>query len=276
MTPCVTFSLDGVALDDERGRWRLLKSTTVSSGLAVRVVDVTIPDMDGSVRVGRESLDTPVWSGRLGVYGDSVRALSAQFDGLARLFRDGSVLTRTVNGVETSTGVTCRSVSSPEFSAAGRRMSFAAEMRMPDVAWRGRAVTFVGAAVASGVPVDVATLYDSTAPVDDAVVLISGPAVNPMVSCGGSWFRLGITLASGDAALVDCAAWTVRAGAGVTFAGGGTVRTGVLTTSGGPYLLRLRPVMVAADPLFTSTRVALAFDSGSPSLSILAAPAYLT
>ena len=118
-------------------------------------------------------------------------------------------------------------------------------------------------------------LDGSTAPVDDALVLIEGPVTNPKLTCDGAWFRLGLTLAAGESALVDCRAWSVRAGAGVTLAGGGTVRTGVLTTSGGPYLLRLRPSMVGTDPTVTQVQASITADSGTPSLTIQAAPAYL-
>lgn len=274
---CITYAVSGVPLDDVDGRWRLLKETSIGAGLTVRTVDVSIPGMDGNVQVGFEPLDAPTIQFRMGVYGQDYESLMCSYGALLPLLAPSSsvTVTKRVGSQTRSIAARGKSTTQPEFHPAGKRLAFTAELRLPGIFWRGRIAPWRVPAPASATEYTVTSLDDSTAPVDDALVLIEGPVVNPKVSCGSSWFRLGLTLASGESALVDCAKWTVRAGSGVTFAGGGTVKTGVLTTSGGPYLLRLRPTMVVCDPTVTRVQVALTYDSGSPALSIQAAPAFL-
>lgn len=271
----ITYAIDGVPLDDPNSRWRLLKTTTVGPGLSVRAVDVAIPGMDGNLPAGLEALDAPSQLFRMGVYGRDTAELMLNYGALLPLFTSGVTVTKTVGGVDRSIAAAGKSTTTPEYFPAGPRLQFTAEMRLPGVFWRGQSATWTVVAPASGTTYPVTTLDGSTAPVDDALVLIDGPVVNPKLTCGTGWFRLGLTLAAGESALVDCRAWTVRAGSGVTFAGGGTVKTGVLSTSGGPYLLRLRPAMVGTDPTVTQVSVALSFDAGTPSLSVQASPAFL-
>lgn len=277
---CVTYAVDGVPLDDARGRWRLLKGTTVGLGASVRAVSMTIPGVDGTSSPGVETRDEAALALKLAVRGDSYEEMVANYAGLSMLLAPTSPVevTRRVGSLEWSQSARGRTIDQPTFSAARKEHTVTATLRLPSVFWRGPVDDWSVSGPSSGASHEVTTLTGSSGPVDDALILIGGPANQPRVTCGSSWFELGLSLTASQSALVDCATWKVRAGSGVTFSGGGSDRSGTLITSGGPYLLRLVPTVQNFDPTDTAVMVALSAGSGMTSgtkLSIRARPSHL-
>lgn len=259
-----TYLVDGVPLDDPDGRWSLLEGTVFSTGSSRSVSNIAVPGMDGALP-GRSSAASMPLVLKMDALGHTADGLARNLSAISSLLSASSMtVTRVLGGVESTASAQGESVSVPEYFPSALLARFTATLRLPVAVWRGRVADFAGDG-------QVTTLDGSTAPIDDALLLIDGPATDPVISCGDAWAKLTLTLGSGDAALIDCKTWTVRAGSGVTFAGGGDVKTGVLTTSGGPYLLRLVPRMVATDPAVTAVTVACS----DGDLSVRAAPAWL-
>lgn len=72
-------------------------------------------------------------------------------------------------------------------------------------------ITVVGTASAawSNQSMILNALAGGTAPIEDAVVIVHGPAVNPMITTqSGVWVRLNGTLSSTDSWTFDCGLWT--------------------------------------------------------------------
>jgi hypothetical protein len=275
----ITYSIAGVPLDDPAGRWKLLSDTLVGSGLSVRAVDQQIPGVDGVVPPVQEQMDAPSLVLQVRIYGSSYAELLANYGALLAVLAPTAdvTVTRTVDGVSRTAVGRGKSVTDPDFVPGSRMVTVTATLRLPGVYWRADALLWSKSAPASGTAYEVTTLANGSAPVDDALILIVGPASSPKVSCGASWAMLNLTLADGEKALIDCRAWTVRRGTGVTLDGGGTLTSGSLITSGSPYLLRLAPAMVGVDPAVTATKVTLTATgmTSSSAIAVRAQPAFL-
>lgn len=276
----ITYSVAGVPLDDAAGRWSLRKGTLVWPALSLRTVDTVIPGVDGSLPGGYEPVDVPSLVLRMKVSGATYGALRANVGALLSVLApSGDVpVVQTIDGVSRSITGRGKSTTEPEFSPAQLSASFTATLRLPGVYWRGPSADWSQSEPTPGALYEVSSLAGCSAPVSDALVLVTGPVASPKVSdAAGSWAQLALTLAAGEKALLDCDAWTVRRGSGVTFEGGGTDTRGSLVTSGGPYALRLTPRMRAADPVDTLVQLSLSGSgmTSATALAVRARPAYL-
>ena len=103
-----------------------------------------------------------------------------------------------------------------------------------------------------------ATLAGSSAPIYDARILITGPISNPKVTdvASGAWAKLTADIAAGDAMLLDCKNWLAYRGDS-TLDAGDVGATGLLSTSGGPYMLPLTPQITATDPAVRRVRLSV-------------------
>lgn len=56
--------------------------------------------------------------------------------------------------------------------------------------------------------------YDTTAPINDSVIVVTGPVTNPRITCPatGSWVQYNGTVAGGSSLTIDCASWTATIG----------------------------------------------------------------
>lgn len=60
--------------------------------------------------------------------------------------------------------------------------------------------------------------YGTTAPINDSVIVVTGPVTNPKITCPstGSWVQYTGTVAGGESLTIDCASWTAtKAGTNV-------------------------------------------------------------
>lgn len=275
----ITYGAADVALDDADGRWSVQSSTEVGPALSARISATPLPGMDGELATDYEPVDTPTLLLRMRVNGTSDADLRANYNGvLSLLYPVGeTTLTKTVDGVTYQVAARRKTTTAPEYHPGGHLLFFNATLRMTGVYWRGALATWSQANPASGTAYPVTTLDGSTAPIDDALILITGPAQSPSVHCLGKQANLNLTLAGGEKALIGCSDWTVRYGTGVDFGGGGASKGKSLGNDGGPYVLRLIPRIQVSDP--TRMRVSVAFSatgtSSATKLQIQARPAYV-
>ena len=125
----------------------------------------------------------------------------------------------------------------------------ALSLKVPGVYWRSlTAMTWSQAAVASGTAYEINTLETSSAPVDDAVVCLTGPAntgVQIVDDATGNAVRLNEALPAGSVWRVNVGTWESRVGVGLTVDSADTAGTdkASVTDQVGTYprLLRLNP-----------------------------------
>ena len=166
-----------------------------------------------------------------------------------------------------------------EPGAVGR---FAVVLTNPGCYWRDVATQdWSQAAVTSGTTYQVTTLDGASAPVDDAVVTLAGPAAAGVAiydDASGAFVRLNTALAAGSVWRVNVGTWSSRVGAGLTLASADTAGTDATadTDQGGPYpaLLRLVPKRTGTARA-VSVRVVGAGFTAATSLSLRTRRAYL-
>ena len=262
------FFLDDVPLQDADGRWDVLSTSNIAPPLTARVANLTLPGLDGVLSTP-STLEAPQISLAMAIKGRDHDDMMLNYTSLAALFRNSKKLGRNSGTEFVDTDVEFVSGSEPTFLNVSNRVHVTFLLRINGVYWRGQEGDFKQTNLVN--PFTVQTLDNTTAPVSDCKILLKGPG-KPKVECGDSWVYLDYTLGGSDYALIDCADFTARTGSGVTFAGGGTVRTGSLQTSGGPYCLVLQPEIQATDPRQTKVTVKV---TGASEVTIRARGAYI-
>ena len=126
---------------------------------------------------------------------------------------------------------------------------FTVALRNPGCYWRDPApADWTRTAPTTGTVYDVDTLTGSSAPVDDAVLLLAGPTTGPATitdPATGAFVRLNEPVPAGSAWRVNVDTWETRVGPGLTLDSpdtAGTNRDAVTDQGGGyPRFLRLNP-----------------------------------
>jgi hypothetical protein len=118
-------------------------------------------------------------------------------------------------------------------------------LNVPGVFWQDVSTSDYASAtnLSPAVNLTMATYAGATAPMEDHIVVVRGPATNPRVTdvASGMWVQLNGTIASGTDWQIDCGNWTSRSGSAILFtAGGGSNRiVDTVYGGGGPRFLAL-------------------------------------
>lgn len=223
--------LDGVqaSLDDAR------EPSTLALSMFVRGTDA-----DGLVPMGRDAQ---------AVYQENLDALLHLFGKSGTLLTVGLVMDadNTPAADRTAQAKVLDSITPEDHPGDVGRL--AVVLSIPGVSWRSAAPeTWSQAAVVSGTSYEVTTLAGSSAPVDDAVVCLTGPAdtgVKVVDPATGAFVRLNQVLTAGNVWRVNVDTWESRVGAGLTVDSietAGVDKSSVTDQGGGyPRLLRLNP-----------------------------------
>lgn len=155
-------------------------------------------------------------------------------------------------------------------------------LKLPGVYWRSvLPLTWTSGALTSGLWMDVPTLEGSSAPIDDAVIVVTGPAnagVQVYDVATLTYVRLNEAIPAGQAWRINCDTWESRVGVGLTVDSAdsaGTDKSGVTDQAGlYPRLLRLNPRLVGAVRKVRATVVGAGFTSAT-TLTIKARRAHL-
>ncbi|MEU1883437.1 hypothetical protein ABZ470_39540 [Streptosporangium sp. NPDC020072] len=287
-----TYSLDGVALDHPAGCWRLKPGTRRRPLPGVRSVEVTVPGRAGElpiVGLDHETTQLPLEFGvtsRAPGGGDggyvqleeNLEALSALLGVRHRLM----TLRYEAGPIVRVADVTITAVSEPEVNVGAARARLTAVVRVPGVYWRDE-VTTTWTGSANAADQAVTTLAGSTGPITDALIRITGPAVNPAVvdvATGGTVARSSGLLGS-ERLLIDCAAMRAAKVTSDTWdLAAGTDVTGQITATGPGSAFRwlhLTPAVGVGDPfsrvvLLTATATST---TGASKLEVRARRSYI-
>ncbi len=287
-----TYFLDGVALDHPAGCWRLKKGTKRRPLPGVRAVNLNVAGRSGDIPVLGLDFEAPTVGLAFSVYAvtpGGVRGgqeeLEANVEALTGLLGTRHRLMDlkyVVGSMIRVAAVTVETNSEPEYYYDAGLARLTAVVKVPGVFWRDETeAIWSGAANASSQIVS--TLAGSTGPITDAVLRVTGPAVNPKVTdvaTGGQVAYSGSVLA-GEHLLIDCGTmqaakvtddiWDVSAGSDVT----GNVNA---TGPGSQFRwLHLTPAMAVGDPHSRAVVVnaSASSTSGASALKIRARRSYL-
>lgn len=296
-------SVDGVRLDTLA--WGI-EGAALTVG-SVRSADAVLAGLDGTVPSLEDAREPGAYTLSMFVRGtdvdgtvpggDAWAAVRANLDGLLHLFADNGHLLDVREVVETSP---VDPDVEPALAAPARQFygkvqdaltpdlqpgaiaRFTVTLTNPGCYWRDTDdADWAQAAVVNGGTYDVSTLAGSTAPVDDAVVLVTGPAdagVTVADPSTGAFVRLNAAIPADEAWRVNVGTWATRLGV-LTLDSDDTegIDQAALTDQGGRYpsLLRLRPTREPDGTRLVRARVTGTGFAGTTSLSIRARRAYL-
>lgn len=287
-----SYSLDGVPLDHPAGCWKLKKGTQRRPLPGARAVKVSVPGRHGDLPIVGLDLETTTFgltfkvtsatpSGKDGGYEQMERnleALSALLGVRHRLMR----LRYQAGTIVRVAEVTVTSTSEPEVNTGAATTRLTAIVEVPGVLWRDEAAsTWSGSANAADQIVT--TLAGSTGPITDAILRVTGPAVNPSVADGATGGRVSYagTVQAGYHLLIDCGGLVAAIVDTDTYDlnNGGNV-TGDINATGpgsGFRWLHLTPAVAVGDPHSRAVLVSSSATSTTEAsaLGIQAARAYL-
>ncbi|WP_433426361.1 hypothetical protein ACQP1V_42750 (plasmid) [Microtetraspora malaysiensis] len=232
-----SYFLDGVPLTHPAGCWRAKVGTQRRPVPGARAVKVTVPGRHGDLPVVGLDLESTMFGIKVAVYGvtpsgedggyeqmeHNLEALGALFGVRHRLM----TLKYVAGSIVRVADVTITSAVEPDINVGAAIARFTVPVEVPGVLWRDELPsTWSGSANAADQAVT--TLAGSTGPITDALLRLTGPAVNPAVTdvaTGLTVFRPGGLLA-GERLLIDCGqmraakvttdTWDLDAGSDVT------------------------------------------------------------
>ncbi|QFY09647.1 hypothetical protein GBF35_25995 [Nonomuraea phyllanthi] len=258
-----TYFLDGVPLDHPAGCWRLKKGTKRRPLPGVRTVNLSVPGRAGDLPVlglDHEATTLPlaltVYSFTPSGVDGGAQQMEHNLEALGALLgtRHRLMTLKWVTGsIVRVAGVAVEAVADPEYFPGAAMARLTAVVKVPGVYWRDEAdATWTGAM--PGVGQVVTPLAGSTGPIADALLRVTGPAVQPAVTdvaTGGMVAYTG-TVQAGEHLLVDCGGlraavvttdtWDLTSGTDVT----GDINA---TGPGSAFRwLHLTPAMAVGDP----------------------------
>lgn len=171
------------------------------------------------------------------------------------------------------------SVSPTDYPGDYGRLS--ARFKLVEGYWRSVDAATTSTVVTTNVPVTIAALTGSTAPVEDAVAALTGPAgagVQIVDDATGFGVTLTEALPAGSVWRVNSATWESRVGVGLTVGSAdtaGTNKDGVTNWSGTyPRYLRLHPRTVAGSRVVRARVIGTGFTAAT-ALAVKGRKAYL-
>lgn len=218
---------------------------------ALRTDNISVPGRHGVVRTRRKMYEEgqvilPMWVRDTDADGENPNreTLFDNIDKLTKLFRPGSGLLEVVHTLPDGSKrrVMAECTQAIDLSTKGRSMAtYSVALRVPSVFWEDETQVVQDLSVPHTGPVT--ALTGMTAPLDDAVFLVTGPITNVRVEAylDGAplevpvWWQYSTALTGGQTVTVDCAQWKL------TSTGGHTVNYANFSHGGSPRWLVIEP-----------------------------------
>ncbi len=254
-------SVDGVRLDTLA--WNITKITRATAGR--RSGDYEVPNLDGAIPSLNDALEPASFGLEMWLRGTDadggvpaaggLDTMRTNLDELLHLFGKRHALLEVRERVSATDErrALCKLADAitPELNAPGSAGVMNVALDIPSGQWEDATAT-TWSAVASGASATsapamvVTSLTGATERVNDAVVVVRGPAAQPRLTdtATGMFVQLDRTLASGEDWRLDSGTWSSKVSTGGGFSDTGADVAG-LTNVGGPargYALPLTPV----------------------------------
>lgn len=199
------WAIDGVELDDPKGRWRIEHASKVPAGANRRVTMLDVPARDGSIAV-RQGVGTGTVSLTLAVFGEGA-VLDARRSALVSLIQQARKITWSpAPERRISTNVLQSSVSDPERRGATALLIQASITTHPY--WKEPNTAFsVPQTLVAGFRVEFPELAGSTGRLDDAWLRVTGPTKSLTLTSerGATGLHLNRAVNAGEYVFVDLA-----------------------------------------------------------------------
>lgn len=136
---------------------------------------------------------------------------------------------------------------------------FNVSLDIPGTFWQDVSTSDYASAtnLTSGTTLTMAAYDGATAPMEDHMLIVRGPATNPRLTdvLSGMWVQYNGTIATGTDWQVDSSIWSSRTGAGILFTAGGGSNAIASTTygGGGPRFISLTARSGGPQVAFTCT-----------------------
>lgn len=256
-TSAIPITVDGVRLDTYAYNVETLDGRLSVPGL--RGEDPIVPGMDGAVFVPNKSYDSgkmtlTMWVRGCDVNGAVPTTSTTEFrnnlDTLTKMFTIRHRLldirqTWPAGDIQWNAQV----VQPWDFSARAHNpmARFAVELMIPETFGRDVNTTDYSSAtgLTTGVTLTMAAYAGMTAPINDSIIVVRGPATNPRLTNPdtGEWVQYNGTIAAGTDWRVDCALWETRTGVGIGLSSGAGTNQVANTqyAGGGARFMRLTP-----------------------------------
>jgi hypothetical protein len=260
-TSAIPVTVDGVRLDTYAYNIETLAGRL--SFPSTRGESPIVPGDDGTIFVPNQNFDEGNMTLSMWVKGSDVNgavpggssALAEFRKNLTRLTRIFGNKTRLLDVRQTwpagDIQYYCKIVDTIDFSgnAYNALAKFIVAMKIPDVFGQDVSTTDYSSAtnLTTGTTLTLTALDGGSAPMNDAIIVVNGPATNPRLTNPdtGEWVQLNATIASGTNWRLNCATWQTRSGAGLSVSSADTAGTNqVANTSfglGGARFIRLTP-----------------------------------
>lgn len=256
-------AVDGVALDTF-AHWVGLNSARYPIP-GTKGANVPVPARHGALWVAGKTFTEPELTLDIVVRGvqddgtvpaDQLAQASANIDKLLRLLTKRHALLHLEQAMPDGSVRECfaECVTAFDLTRVSRALPyarFAVELRVPGAFWRDQAEsTFTSAAgLLDEQVLAMPPFAGGTAPMDDLVYVVHGPADNPelVVHASGAYTRLAQNLPDGDDWRIDSATWESVVGTDIGFGGTGTSAIGDTIHGGSARLMDLPPLS-AGDP----------------------------
>lgn len=251
-----TLTVNGVVLNTLAYNVSSLAGRLKAPGL--RTENITVPGRHGSLRTRRKLYEEgqivlPLWVRDTDPNGlnPSDEQFYDNVDMLTKLFRPGNGLLEVVHTLPdgSSRRALAECTEAIDLGMRGRGLAnFSAALRVPSVFWED--VVPISQELSLPHTGPVGQLSGMTAPLDDAVIVLTGPITGARVEASLSgaplekpvWFRYAGTISAGQTLTVNIGEWTLSGG------GGHVVNYSHLTHSGDARWLVIEPGKVDVVP----------------------------
>lgn len=256
-------TVDGVSLDTVA--WNIEAKTR--QWPAARAGDAVLPGVDGVAPSLNDDLDLTTLTLSMWVLGTTTAGTipggstpmaqcRANLDQLAHMFGKRHTLLdvqEQVDAAGTLRQAWCKVTDAiaPEVRAGGVG-KFTAQLQLPEGLWQDvtPADWTSTPTIISGNFYEITTLQGATGPINDAIILVTGPVTNPVLTdyATGAHVQLNAAIPSGQFWRLNVDTWATRYGAGLTLTSSDTTGTsgdGITHSGGGnARFLRLQPTVV--------------------------------
>lgn len=227
----------------------------------LRTENIQVPGRHGRLRTVRKfyeesTLVLPMWvvgSDDNGIVTDGRRQFFQNIDTLTQLFKPGNGMLEVLHTLPDGSvrRVWAEVTEVIDFSTEGYGFpigKFSVALRVPSVFWEDQnPISLDMLPTQNG---SITPFAGMTAPIEDAVFTITGPATNTKVEArynGGAlevptWFQYAATVPAGQTLTIDCSQWTLTGG------GGYTADYSQFSHAGSGRWLTIMPGVIAAPP----------------------------
>lgn len=277
-----TYSLDGLALDDPAGRWRLERSTGIRIIPGRVNAEAELPGRDGVVPVFGSGYEAGAVGLSLVITGADHGAMMGVFEFLAGVLAQRSRLLPLVhdygNGQTRTAMVQVVGSSAPEL-VAHRDALLEVVFSVPGVFWRDAATVDSSVSLPASSGTSVLTgLAGSTGPVSDALVQVAGGFSSATLTgpVTGDKIVINRAVAAGQYVVIDCANWRARLHSSNSWSttGGTDILSDVTSSRGMGPMLSLAPDFTTGAGRVRLTTVGTGL-SGTPGVVVRAARSFI-